>query len=247
MEWLLGSVVIFSAGLIQGCTGFGLALVAVPCMLFFLPQTAVIPMVVILSGLNTVAVAIHARQHVQRAIVVPLSITGVAGIPLGTLLLTHISPVPFKLAVGCLVSAFALTLMLGWKRPLRNQKAGLYPVGFFSGVLGGATSMSGPPVILFLANQGLAKDVFRANIITYFVVLNIAAIATFAVRGMFTVDVLRYAAAFIPMMLLGTWAGIHLAKHVPEARFARITMALVIITGLVLVITNTVAMMRGTV
>jgi len=52
----------------------------------------------------------------------------------------------------------------GFAGPLRREKTAAVPAGFVVGALYSATTISGPPIALFLNNQGLAQTQFRAAV-----------------------------------------------------------------------------------
>lgn len=228
----------FMAGLVQGCTGFGMALVAAPCLMLFLPTAVCVPAIVFSSTLNSFLVAFEARRHIRPKLVIPLIIGGFIGSPLGVHALTVIDDVHLKLGVGLFVATVAVALLAGWRLPLSEGAGTMLPVGILSGFFGGSTSMGGPPVVLFLANRDTPREAFRANLVGYFFVVNCMSICVFFVRGLVTSEVATYAGAFVPTMLLGTWIGVRLSRTIPEALFSRIVMVFVGFTGLVLFLSN---------
>jgi hypothetical protein len=86
-------------------------------------------------------------------------------------------------------------------------------------------------VILFLTNQGLAKEQFRANLIAYFLFLNIATLPMHSAGGLISLKVLRFAAIFMPALAAGALVGIRLIGHVPETTFRKTVLTLVIAAG----------------
>ena len=230
----MGLAIFGLGGFVQGCTGFGMALVAAPCLMLFMPPTAAVPTVIILSLVNTSVVAFEARRHIRLGLVGPLAAGGVIGVQLGIWALEAIHAPTLTLFVGAFVTLFAMALLAGWRRPLRDPKWALVPVGMAGGILGGSTSMGGPPLILFLANQDTPKDAFRGNIVLYFFITNCIAIATLAAKGLLDWSVGERSLVCLPGMLLGTFAGVKLARRVPEELFRKIVMSGVGIMGLVL-------------
>jgi uncharacterized membrane protein YfcA len=93
-------------------------------------------------------------------------------------------------------------------------------------------------VILFLANQGVQKVVFRASLITYFLFLNMATIPIFFAGGLISRAVLVYAGLFIPTLLVGALAGSKLLHRVPEHLFRVVTLTIVICAGSVAVLSG---------
>ena len=236
--WPVGIVVFCFAGLVQGCTGFGMALVAAPCLMLLMPPVTAVCTIIMMSTVSTFFVAAHARRHIRVRLVGPLALGGVVGMPFGIWTLQVVHPPLLKALVGAFVTAFALLLLSGWRRPLEHPRWSLIPVGMAGGLLGGSTSMGGPPVILFLANQETPKDAFRGNISCYFFTVNCFAITMFLAKGLLDAQVALQATVFLPAMLLGTYGGVALAKRVPEGLFRKVVMIGVAMMGLVLLATN---------
>ncbi len=248
MDWiilLVGSAIAFLAGFVQGYTGFGMALIAAPALLFLYPPEFVTPTVILLSTVNTAYVAYNARRHVRLRIVGPLVVGAFFGIPAGVWALHHTNEVWLKIALGAFVLAFALTLLSGWRKPVARAVPAMIPVGMLSGFSGGASSMGGPPVILFLANQDTDRDAFRGNIVCYFLIINLWAIANFLWRDDISTDIVRQVVIFVPAVLLGSFTGVRTAPHVPNELFKKIAMGAAAIMGFVLLATNLYRLFHG--
>lgn len=214
-------------------------------MMMVMEPEVVVPIIMILSVLNTSWVAVQLRHEVIPGLVLPLLFGGVLGVPLGLYILTwpSLNDSMFKAGVGGAMIILGVFMMAGWRRPIKNQRAALLPVGFLSGVMNGSISICGPPVFLFLANQGIPKDTFRANIVTYFTLLNVVSLVLFARAGLLTGEVLSQSALFAPGLLVATYAGTRLAAHISQAVFGRITLVCVVAMGAVLLVRNTIALL----
>ncbi len=121
---------------------------------------------------------------------------------------------------------------MGFHRYLGNSRTSLGAVGLLSGLLGGATGLSGPPLVLFLTNQGTPKQVFRANLTTYFLALGLVRLVSYAAGGLLTAEVVRLAALLLPLALLGTEVGMRLAPRANEELFRRVTLSTLVATSL---------------
>jgi len=230
---LVGLLAIFFAGFTQGLTAFGFNLVAVPILIMVLPPTMVVPIVMMQAGMLTMAIALEARRWLDLRRIWPLLVAGSIGVPFGARILTILDVNVLKVLIGAVIAAFGVTFLCGFRREIKNEKLAMGPIGLISGVLAGSTGMSGPPVILFLTNQGVGKQVFRANLAFYFTVLSVVAAIAFGREGLITTALLRYAMFLLPAMLVGGIAGIKLAHTVEERLFGKIALIIVIIAGLV--------------
>jgi len=164
------------------------------------------------------------------------------GVPIGVQALTTLDGPLFKMLVGGLMVLCSLALMSGWRIHIKNERVALYLTGFVSGVMNGSTSLSGPPVILFLSNQDTPKDVFRASIVAYFALVGVVAVAVFSYRTLITREVLGYTAAFAPAMAVGAYLGMSVSHKISEARFKQVAMGCAAVMGAILLIRNLLAM-----
>ncbi len=233
---VLGIAAVFG-GITQSCLGFGFALVLTPLALLFLPPTAVVPMVVLMSLVNSGLAAVHARKSLQIPLLLPLVAAGMAGFSSGVAVLVLLDPTLLRLAIGLFVSLFAVTQMSGWRRPFRESYAVLGAVGLVSGFAGGATSIAGPPLALFLSNQKTPARIFRANLLAFYFAMNAWGLLNHLYAGLLTPEVLIRAAVCIPGTILGTVLGILLAPRMTEQVFQRVVLLFALVTGALLVLT----------
>ena len=160
-----------------------------------------------------------ARKNLDLKRILPLLISGAVALPAGVWLLKIADESVLKISVGIIVILSSLIYLSGFRVTVRREKLAMVPVGFLSGLLNGATTFSGPPVILFFANQRVAKHQFRASLATYFLLLNILAVPAFIAGGLLTgVGALKTLYLF-PAVILGVLLGIRMADVVSEERF----------------------------
>lgn len=233
------------AALVQGCAGFGMGMISVSSLMLVLPPAEAVPVTLLLSTVNTGLAAYCARGFIDKRLVATLSAAAAVGMAFGMVAL-HVVPVPvYRFSVGTVVFLFALVLLSGWRKPMPWRPAVFFPVGMLSGFMGGSSAMSGPPVVLFLANQTMRRDNFRASLLAYFFMLgwifyalNFAGGLLFGSQGLFSAQVFKYAAVFLLPMLGGTLLGMRLAPHVPDELFRNIAIGIVAVMGLLLLVTG---------
>ena len=228
----IGLITLLLAGLVQGLTGFGFALVCVPILTLFISPKTVAPMIVIYGVMTNAIILYHARKSAQPRHVWPLALGGVIGVPIGARLLVILSPDALRLLIGVTVTLAALFMALGVRFHIKRERLAFAPVGFASGLLSGSIAIGGPPVILFFTNQGIPRTVFRANITIFFSGISLAAIISFAVAGLFTREALGYVAWFFPAPFVGVLAGNRLTHHLPERLFRSIALVVVAVAGI---------------
>ncbi len=235
---LLSFLVIFAAGVVQGLTGFGFALVSAPLLSVLMEPRLAIPIIITHGSFITLLLLPDVWGWIDVRMVTPLAISGLIGIPIGAYLLRIIEGDILRVLVGFLVILFSPLLLLGVKGARSSKGWMVIPIGFLSGLLGGSTTMSGPPVILFLAHRGVEKRVFRASLIAYFTLLGIAAIPTYILNGLINAHTVRWIILLMPSMALGAVLGAKLSHRVAEENFRRFTLLLVMASGLLSILTG---------
>jgi uncharacterized membrane protein YfcA len=228
--FLVFVILVGLASLMQGILGFGSALVAVPLALIFLPkETVVSSMFMVGLSLNGF-LSVRIRERISYRPVLILFFASLFGMPLGVWILTAIPLEAMQVFVGCLVVLF--TLLLQWGK-LKLPQKGVLPwvAGFFSGLLNTSTSMSGPPVLILLAGQGLPKDQFRRTLVSFFFVSGLVAALMLALSGVMTLQRVSYGLAAIPFAFLGGYVGDTVSKRLPERPFRVLALAVLFVAG----------------
>ena len=224
-------LVILLAGLVQGLAGFGFSQFALPLLVLVMGTQELIPIMVVLSLFLNMFLVHELRKNVQLKRIWPLMIGGALGIPFGTYLLLIADTSVMKLLIGLVILIFGLALLFEVRKTVKNEKLAMLPIGFAGGILNGSVSMSGPPLIIFFSNQEMNKQEFRANLIAFFMFINLVTLPGFLYTGLLTTDVITASGILLPGMILGDFAGSRLALKIDEARFKKLTMILIIIMG----------------
>ena len=231
-------LVVFAAGVVQGLSGFGFALVSAPLLSALMEPRLAMPIVITHGSLITLLPLPGVWRWIDVGMVIPLAASGLIGIPIGAYLLRVVEGNTLRVLVGLLVILFSILLLLGVKGLGGSSGWMIIPVGFLSGLLGGSTMMSGPPVILFLTHRGVEKRVFRASLIAYFTLLGMAAILTYILNGLINIQTVRWIILLMPSMALGAVLGARLSQRVAEEAFRRFTLLLVMASGILSLLTG---------
>ena len=226
---LLAITIIFLAGAVQGLAGFGFSQFALPLLLLVMGSLDLIPVMVILSLFLNIFLVYELRKYVQLKRIWPLMLGGALGIPFGTYLLLITDTSIIKLFIGIIIIIFGLALLFEIRKTVKNEKLAMAPIGFMGGILNGCVSMSGPPLIIFFSNQEMDKQVFRANLIAFFMFINLATLPVFLFAGLLTIEVITTSGVLLPGMVLGAFIGSRLALKIDDGRFKKLTMILILI------------------
>src|SRR5882724_10150767 len=99
-----------AGGFVSGLAGFGTGLIALGIWLYVVPPSIVVPLVLICSIVGQTSTLPSFWRSIDFRLVWPFLIGGLAGVPLGTMLIAHADPRIFKLGVGVLLLVFPTAL-----------------------------------------------------------------------------------------------------------------------------------------
>src|SRR5258707_5109188 len=131
-----------------------------------LPPSTAVPLPLVCS---IVAQTSTLPRSFDFKLVWPFLIGGLAGVPLGTMLVAHADPRVFKLSVGVLLLVFPAGLYFN-RKPMALSFGGRVAdaaIGFAGGILGGLAGLSGPLPTLWASVRGWSKDQRRGIFQTY--------------------------------------------------------------------------------
>src|SRR5215468_8853523 len=89
-----------AGGFVSGLAGFGTAMMALAIWLYVLPPSLAVPLVLICSVVAQTSTLPSMWKSFDLALVWPFLIGGLAGVPLGTMLVARADPNDFNLTVG---------------------------------------------------------------------------------------------------------------------------------------------------
>jgi uncharacterized membrane protein YfcA len=228
----------FAGALVAGLSGFAFGLVAASIWLYVLSplQTATL---IIAFGLIVQGFAVwKLRRALDWKKLWPFVAGAALGVPVGVTILTWANPAHARMGVGAFLVLYSLYALF---RPAINPvKAGGAAVdagvGFLNGVLGGITGLAGILVTIWCGLRGWPKDVQRT-------VFQPVAVATFLMsalwigaRGAITADTIKLFLVGLPALLAGTWLGLKLFGRLDEAMFRKVVLALLLASGVVLIV-----------
>ncbi|MDP8948792.1 MAG: sulfite exporter TauE/SafE family protein [Actinomycetota bacterium] len=227
-------VALFSAllaGAVSGLTGFGLALISTPLLLFVFDPKTVVVITAVLSIFINLAVVWDSWRDADQRVVLALLPPAFVGIVAGVEVLRVVNPLYIRLAVGVVVVSSALLLLRDIRLPGAETRWGTVVAGSASGALSTSTGLAGPPIVLLLASRGLPKHAFRGSSALYFLVMSVVGVIVLFYRGLFDGGDVPLMLALIPAAFLGKAIGTAMLKRISERTFRLVTLGIVILTG----------------
>jgi uncharacterized membrane protein YfcA len=227
----------FAGGFVSGLAGFGTALMALGIWLYVLPPSIAVPLVLICSIVAQTSTLPTMWRLIDFKLVWPFLIGGLAGVPLGIVLVADADPRVFKLSVGILLLVFPAALYFN-RRPMAlsfGGRAADAAIGFAGGILGGLAGLSGPLPILWASVRGWGKDERRGIFQTFNWTVLSAALCLQAGTGFITREVVWLALLALPSTLFGAWLGARTYHALSDRNFRDVVLGLLFLSGVGLV------------
>ncbi|MCL4240879.1 MAG: sulfite exporter TauE/SafE family protein [Dehalococcoidia bacterium] len=235
MEWPVALAIILLAAIaacIQALSGFGFSLFIVPFLAVIIGPKDTVVLANFLSMTVNVIQFPRLRHSIERRTASILTVGSFAGMPVGLAVLLLVNPTALKVIIAVAVIVFTLLIMRG----LRIHGAGTpgdLATGFASGILNTSTSMSGPPIVLYLTGQRLSPAFFRGTINAFFLATSIGAVALLLVSGSVKPWVVGAFLLAMPAAEAGRILGNRLFDRIDEARFRRLVYAILLLSATV--------------
>lgn len=219
------------AGALSGLTGFGLALISVPLLLFVYDPRTVVALTAVLSVVINAAVVWDSWRDAEKRVVLELWPWASLGVFGGVAVLEAVDPLYLRLGVSVVVTLSALLLLREVRLPGAQTRWGPVVAGSTSGALSTSTGLPGPPIVLLLASRGFSKRAFRSSSALYFLVISVLGLAVLIFRNLTDAGDAPLALALIPAAFVGKAIGTAFLKKISERAFRAVTLGIVILTG----------------
>lgn len=228
----------FVGAIVAGVAGFAFGLVAAALWLHILApaQTAalIVAFGLVIQGMSTWRL----RRAIRPGRVLPFMLGAAAGVPLGVAVLGWVSPAAMRVGVGVLLVVYGLHGLARPRLPAVTAGGGALDavIGCANGVLGGATGLSGVVTTVWCGLRGWPRDEQRAVFQPVTVATFVMIVLWLGGAGMIRTDTAILFALGLPAVLAGTWLGLRLYGKVDEDGFRRIVLALLLVSGLALIV-----------
>lgn len=226
--FLASAVIACIAGMVRGFAGFGAAMLMTPMFSALYGPAVGIALCLLLE----VAVALPFIPGVVRLVdwrsIGLLLVAAALAVPVGTYTLTRIEPEPMRWAISAIILSAVGLLASGWRFSGRPNAAATLVAGGASGFLNGISGMAGPPIAFYyLAGNEPAARV-RANLGTYFVFVDLIALASFASRDLIGWNTGVQGLFLAPAVMLGGVVGGRLFPLAGERFYRRLALGLLV-------------------
>lgn len=236
---LLGVIIFFAMGL-EGITGFGGTVLALPFLSMLLPvKTAVciVPLMSVCWGLIVIA---QSWRLIAWRQLLTILIFAALGIPLGIWGLNILPEAALKCVLGAFVILAAIKGFYTSRHPASEPDAQSSPLRkavtclilTLGGVFQGAFACGGPLFVIYVSREIRDKSAFRVTLSCVWVICNIAIfIRNLAVGGVYPTGFWGLWLCLVPFFLCGALLGNVLHKRVNIEVFTLLTNIILLLAG----------------
>lgn len=232
-----------AASFIMGLTGFGFGLVAMGVLPYVMTVARANGHVLILGTTVIVAALVPVVRRVKLDLIWPLFVGAAIGVPIGVFYLVRMNESVLRITLGVVIIAAVATQMRRTdpERAAMNARtptgrlitAG---VGMAAGMLGGAFSVGGPPVVILIHQTLTDKTDIKANLLAYFMFSVAVRAPLLAASEILTREILINSLVVLPLLVAGLIAGnlLHTRLSTKVVRYVVMVMLIVSATLLIL-------------
>tara|TARA_B100001540_G_C15620097_1_gene557222 strand:+ start:108 stop:797 length:690 start_codon:yes stop_codon:yes gene_type:complete len=214
---------------LKGATGAGVPIIIIPIISAFYD----VRLGVVIMVIPNVITNIH-QLYIYRKSILPLPLTfafalgGGLGAIIGTVFLANLSLDSLSIGMGCVVLAY-ITFKLfvpSWHLIYQKSKGLFFPIGFFGGILQGASGISAPLSITFLNSMKLTRETFISTISVYFMVMAFFQTPALIYYKFIGFDIVFISVLCTFVLLLSMPVGARIAKSISINAFDKLILIL---------------------
>jgi len=203
---LYTAVVVFVAYLVRGIAGFGSGLVAIPLLLIVHPLHIVVPVVVALDFLGSLAQGLKNRDKISWPEIKPLLPFTLIGCGIALVLFKTADTGTLTSALAIFIIVFAIYQLLPLP-VLKGSRIWSAPAGLLGGLVGTLFGTGGAFYMIYFTVRGLDKAQLRSSFAAYFFVDGTIRLVGFAMIGLLNMEGLIFLLKFLPAAAIALYLG----------------------------------------
>jgi len=240
---LLGLIVVIAQGL-EGITGFGSTVLAVPFLAMILGLEKAVAISAAHTWLLTIYIVIVSWDKIVWKEFRFIALYVLLGLPVGYFIFKTLDDTYLKLVLSLFMIGVGINGIRMTRRS-RQAEPSVEPVKkthlmrfilFLGGIIHGAFASGGPFVVIYAAQALKDKTLFRVSMCLLWLSMNTILIIIYTADGLWYRDsslAFHALLATLPFLLVGIFVGDYLHHRVSEYAFRLIVFALLLGTGFV--------------
>lgn len=219
----------------------GLASISVAIFASLMPTRESTAAILLLLIVGDVFAVWQYHSHADLGLLKRLIPAVIPGLAVGALFLAVVDDVVLRHTIGVLLLVLAGLQLFLQRRGADAPAIGHSTVaGLGTGLAAGFATMTanaaGAVMTLYLVARGVEKRRFLGTSAVFFFGINLCKLPFSAALGLFSTATFTRTLALAPLVALGAWAGLHLARRLSQARFDQAVLAATVLSSLVLIL-----------
>ncbi len=228
---------VMAGGLIKGTIGFGMPMVALPLIAFAVPVTTA--MILLCAPIFlTNFLQIKFKQGVSSYRFLPMFLFLVVGLIIGARLILEINLNTITQIIAILIIFAAIINCFGFKINndinKKNEIIITSFIGFGSGILGGLSTVYGPPMLAYLVAVDLPKEKFVRTVSTMYFIGSFPLYGSLIYYGFATKQDLIMSLSLIIPALIAQQIGTRVRDKINQKQFRNCILVTLVILGIML-------------
>ena len=233
---LLFGVIVLITHFLDGITGFGSAVLALPfCTMLVGIKTAVPVLTALAIVLSAYVVIIDHKNVVWREYLKILGLV-ILGLPFGILLFSKLPERGLKLLLGIFMLIVATRgIYVSFRKTKKNAKIPGFLLNILlivGGVIHGAFASGGPFVVIYATQNLPEKSNFRATLCMLWITLNSVILVQKFMAGAITFAVTQTFLVALPFLAAGMILGNYAHKRLKSDMFAKLIYIVLFVSGI---------------
>ena len=237
MNDILFILVLMFGVFVQATVGFGGTLLAMPLGIMLVGLDLCKPVMTFVAWITGVVVLVTDYKYINWRELLKMTGVMLIGV-IGGVLVTGKIQLNWLLIVYAVIVAAVGVKKLFFPSKKEPSKAVQNIALAVAGVMQGLFVSGGSFLAVYSVAQLKDKREFRATNNAVWALLNIIMIVTMSLEGAVTKDVLKFSAIAIVPTLIAVWLGGVFTKKIRQATFLKVIYIILIVSGIVLLITN---------
>ncbi|MBI5753360.1 MAG: sulfite exporter TauE/SafE family protein [Hydrogenophilales bacterium] len=234
IQLLAGAAIIAIAYLVRGIAGFGSGLIAIPLLVFIMPISTVVPLILVLDYLASIGMGMSSWREICWKEVLSLLPFSFIGTIVAFFFLQQIDTDILTKALGVFIIVFGLYSLSGHTPQVGAARAWGIWAGLSGGVVHVLFGTGGPFYVTYFKARGIDKAAFRATLAAVFMIDGAGRLIGFGATGHFSLGFLYLLAVAVPLMAVFLYAGGHIHTRLTQAAFQRAISTLLVGSGAIL-------------
>ena len=231
---------VFLGAIIKGAVGIGMSMFSVPIIAFFLPPTTAMILLCV-PVLITNILQMQIKKGIGSFRFLPMFIALILGIIIGCNLILEINLsmisqiIAISIIFAAIINLFGINIK--YINPNLERKLTI-PLGFFSGIIGGLSSMYSPYILAYLVSTNLEKEALIRTMATMYFIGSIFIFPIWIYNGLGTFSDLIWSSLLLLPAILGQKIGTSIRSRISNENFKKIILYTLMIIGTSLLIKN---------